>query len=128
MKPNNRCVLHTTKHDHVLSRPKANTLANRVALIVCLCKPQSKLPKLTFQWSEPTFIITSVSPSVLRNLVVGEDNKLPQAGKLKDTVVNRKMTSLYPVPHWMTSLYPVPNSFFIGAIKNQKGLVCVRER
>lgn len=38
--------------------------------IVCVSTPRSKLPKLTFQWSEPTYIITTVylSNVSVRNL------------------------------------------------------------
>ena len=38
--------------------------------VVSICHPQPKLPKLTFQWTEPTYVVTSVTPSTVtvRNL------------------------------------------------------------
>ena len=63
--------------------------------------------KLTFQWSEPVFLVTSVTPSVVtvRNLANKEGVKVSVVKSRTDTVVNKKMTSLYPVPI----------SFFLGA-------------
>ena len=79
----------------------------RQGSVVSICTPQNKLPKLTFQWSEPTFVVTSITSSVVtvRNLADKGGAKVSVVKERKDTVVNKKMTSLYPVPI----------SFFLGA-------------
>lgn len=83
--------------------------------IVCICQPQPKLLKLTFQWSEPVFVVTSTSPTniTVRDLSRnkgGKDISSCEPSAKEDMVVNRKMTSLYPVPI----------SFFTGALVRKK--------
>ena len=75
--------------------------------IVSVCSPQNKLPKLTFQWSEPTFIITKVTTALVsvRDLTNKKGAKISAVKNRTDIVVNKKMTSLYQVPI----------SFFLGA-------------
>ena len=76
--------------------------------IVSVSKPQTKLPKLNFTWTEPVFIITHVTPSnvSVRNLAGGGKDISSRQPEIKDDmVVNRKMTSLYPVS----------SEYFVGA-------------
>ena len=75
--------------------------------VISICTPATKLPKLNFQWSEPVHIVTQVTPTTVhvRDLTRHGGDSTASSNKSMDTVVNRKMTSLYPVPI----------SFFLGA-------------
>ena len=101
-------------HDHARTRviKVKGSAPLKIGDILSICKPQQKLPKLTFQWTEPNYIVTSVSTATVtvRNLTDSQGGKLSKATRRLDTVVNRKMTSLYPVP----------TSFFIGAVVLKK--------
>ena len=69
-----------------------------------MCRPTPALKKVTYQWSEPVFLVLSVTPSIARaiSLVSREGGK----GLFPKTInINRKMM----VP------FPVSASFFIGA-------------
>ena len=71
---------------------------------MCVHQPTAGLRKLTYQWSEPVFLVLSVTPSVARavSLVSTEGGK----GLFPKTInINRKMM----VP------FPISPSFFIGA-------------
>ena len=76
--------------------------------IVSICKPTRALRKLTFQWTEPNYVVVSVQTATcnVRNLAPkGGVSRKQLAKKLQSTVVNIKMTRSFGVP----------DSFFIGA-------------
>ena len=109
---------HESKEDMRLQydQKRAGSMKNKpptklkLGDIVSICTPATKLPKLNFQWSEPVHIVTQVTPTTVRTRDLtrqrGDSTASSSSDKDMDTVVNRKMTSLYPVPI----------SFFLGAM------------
>ena len=81
----------------------------RVGDVVSICKPTSTLRKVTYQWTEPQFIVTLVTTATVtvRDLGSKKGAKLSKIAKqgLPSTIVNRKMTRAYPVKE----------QFFVGA-------------
>ena len=78
-------------------------------------RPQTSLCRRCRVWTEPTFIVTSVFPTnvSVRDLTCnqgGKNTSSLQPSVKNDVIVNRKMTSLYPVP----------SSFFVRAKVKKK--------
>ena len=78
--------------------------------IISICRPTRNLRKLSFQWSEPNFVVVSVQTATVnvRDLTQkgGINRKqLAKSKRLSSIVVNKKMTRSFRVP----------DSFFIGA-------------
>ena len=99
---------HDNKRGSALRTKPTRTLA--VGDIISCCKPTPTLKKLSYQWSEPTFVVVAVATSTctVRQLAARGGitaKQLHSTKKLPGKVVNRKMTRSFPVP----------DSFFLGA-------------
>ena len=82
--------------------------------MVSVFRPRPKLAKLTFQWTLPSFIVVKVNMSTLKVRDLADEGgkkiSVVRTTGRPDMIVNRKMTSLYPVP----------SSFFLGAVVLKK--------
>ena len=97
-------------------RDPADSLATRgdrvlhVGDIVSICKPTPTLRKVTYQWTEPQYVVvlvTTVTVTVrdLGNKGEAKLSVLNKVNQLKTSIVNRKMTRVCPVQA----------EFFVGA-------------
>ena len=99
---------HDTKRSGALK--VVSDRAFSVGDVVSVCQPTPKLKKIMFQWSEPVYVVVSVTPSTceVRSLARKKGatvTEVSKAGSLPSVIVNKKMASSFPVPV----------SFFIGA-------------
>ena len=87
----------------------------RVGDILSVCRPTPVLKKISYQWTEPEYVVVQLATSTVtvRKLSNKGEAKLSKIRKnkgLSSIVVNMKMTRAYPVPA----------QFFVGATVAKK--------